>query len=286
MTIRHSAVGSWHALGMKGMFPQDGIRSAGVIAAVVALAVMVSGCAGTPATTDAGTGLPAATGPASAPAEPTTPAATVVPAPPTGSPTGGCPANEASIPPGADTATIPDVDGDGRDDTEFYTEAQAPFEYGIRTASGATVILADDLAGPGRHSGWSARLEDKTVVTVLDDSRSATLHAFVACRFVTTIGEDGQPYRFLLNGFGDTGTGVACSTDGAGRELLGLLAKRNASGRYDVTATIVGVTADGLHAANGTSYAMAQDLPESDPQVQQAMGSHCGSIPKVATSGR
>jgi hypothetical protein len=96
----------------------------------------------------------------------------------------GCPANSETIPSGADVATIGDVDGDGRADTEFYPESPR-FEYGIQTASGATIVLRDDLAGPGRHSGWSVRRENEVVITVLDDSRTATLHALVDCAFVT-----------------------------------------------------------------------------------------------------
>jgi len=276
--------------------PRQRIRLAVVLAAA---SLALAGCGtGSPAptsstTTDAGTATPS---------EPGTPAppATLEPSEPTGAPfpetplpdaspapvaQGGCPANDVSVPAGADTATIPDVDGDGLDDTEFYTEADVPFGYGIHTASGATAILPDDLAGPNTHSGWSARLANGTVVTVIDDGRAATLHAFVDCRFVTSVGDNGQPYVFLLNGFGQFGTGVACSADSGQRQLLGLLAKRNDAGRYDITSTVVSVSKDGRRATNGATSKVASNLAPSDPQVKAAMSSHCGDIPKVATSG-
>lgn len=205
-------------------------------------------------------------------------------APPTG-PSAGCAANGGSIPSGSDVATIDDVDGDGRPDTEFYAESPQ-FEYGIQTASGATIVLRDDLAGPGRHSGWSAPLETEVVITVLDDSRTATLHAFVDCAFVTTKGVDGEPYRFLLNGFGDTGTGVSCATDNGGRQLLGLLASRGDDNLYDITQTLVDVSKDGAEAVNGGSSQVATGLPADDARVTAAMESRCGDVPKVATSGR
>jgi hypothetical protein len=182
-------------------------------------------------------------------------------------------------------AQIEDIDGDGRPDTEFYSESPQ-FEYGIQTASGATVVLRDDLAGPGKHSGWSAPLESEVVITVLDDSRTATLHAFVDCAFVTTTGLNGKPYSFSLRGFGAYGTGVACSNGNGGRQLLGLLATRGDDGRYDVTKTLVNVSKDGTKALNGGSSQVASDVPADDARVASAMESRCGDIPKVQTSGR
>lgn len=244
------------------------------------LSVAMSGCAGAgevtgsvPASTTAAVATPTAEPTDSAPATATAAAAVA-----------GCPPNGASIPTGADTATIDDVDGDGRPDVEYYSESPT-FEYGIQTASGATITLADDLAGPNRHGGWSAVLENETVITVLDDGRSATLHAFVDCGFVTTRGVDGAPYRFLLNGFGDAGTGVECSSGNGGRQLLGVLATRQSDDLYDISHTVVTVPRGGLLATNGSPAPAATDLPASDAQVVAAMRSSCGDVPKVQTSG-
>lgn len=205
---------------------------------------------------------------------------------PTVDPAGGCPANGVPVPSGATTASIGDVDGDQRSDTAFYSEA-GPFEYGIHTASGATIVLRDDLAGPGVHSGWSAKLDGPAIVaTVLDDGRSASLHAFVGCRFVTTKGPDGSPYRFALNGFGTAGTGVACNDRNRGTLIEGALAVKRSDGRYDIRWTQIDLSADGTRATNGTTETRWSGLAASDPRVKQAMGSHCGSLPKVGTSGR
>lgn len=251
---------------------------------MLCLSVAVTGCAGIPG--GASSALP--------PSAPSTGASVTPLAGPTGIPTSarpdptlsraGCVPNGASIPAGADTATIEDVDGDGKPDVEYYSESPT-FEYGIQTASGATFSLADDLAGPGRHSGWSAQLENETVVTVLDDGRTATLHAFVDCGFVTTFGVDGAPYRFLLNGFGDYGTGVECSNGNGGRQLLGVLAARQPDDLYNISHTVVTVSPGGLLATNGSSSAGATGLSATDPQVVTAMGSSCGDVPKVQTSG-
>ena len=182
--------------------------------------------------------------------------------------------------------SVGDLDGDQRSDNAFYSEA-GPFEYGIRTASGATIVLRDDLAGPGVHSGWSAKLDGPAIVaTVLDDGRTATLHAFVNCAFVTTKGPDGSPYRFALNGFGTAGTGVACNDRNGGTLVEGALAVKRSDGRYDIRWTLIRLSADGTEATNGETETRYRGLAASDVRVKQAMGSHCGTAPKVGTSGR
>lgn len=196
----------------------------------------------------------------------------------------GCPANGITIPEGAETSAVADVDGDGKPDTQFYTE-NPDFAYGISTASGATILLADDLAGPGKHSGWSERLESGLVVTVLDDGRAATLHAFVDCAFVTTTATDGSRFDLYLQGFGDASTGVECSEGNGGRWLGSVLATRLDSGRYTISRTQLDFSADGTTVTNGYTSELATDIAADDPRVALAMESRCGDTPKVATSG-
>ncbi|BDZ47488.1 hypothetical protein [Naasia aerilata] len=235
------------------------------------------GCGGQPA--GSGTSAP----PPSASAAPTpTPTPSASPA------EQGCPPNDASVPSDADIASIEDVDGDGRPDEEFYTEEGvdgAGFQYGIRTASGAVITLKDDLAGPGVHSGWTSKRQS-AIVTVLDDGRTATLHAFLDCGFVVTLNEQGQPYTFGLNGFSDAGTGVKCTDENGGPLLAGVLAARQADGTYTITGTIVHPLDGGTSARNESSFDIASGLPEGDPQVKLAMTSTCGDVPKVGTSGK
>ncbi|MFD1722926.1 hypothetical protein [Amnibacterium endophyticum] len=198
----------------------------------------------------------------------------------------GCSNGLTTIPAGADAARISDVDGDGKPDTEFYSEGPNGFEYGIKTSAGGVDTLRDDLAGPGVHSGWTATVDVAVGhVTVLDDGRSATLHAFVGCRFVTTNGPDGQPYRFGLNGFYQAGTGVACSGGNGGVLVEGVLAHKRRNGNYDIRWTNIDISADGTKASNGPTSTRWADLAPSDPRVHQAMGSYCGNIPKVHTNG-
>jgi hypothetical protein len=256
------------------------------VLAVLCLSVAVTGCAGVEGAAPSSSPSLSPSAQASVTPSPGATASATAGAPGPASTTGaGCAPNDGAIPAGADTATIEDVDGDGKPDIQYFSETPT-FEYGIQTASGATISLADDLAGPNRHSGWSAPLENGTVVTVLDDGRAATLHAFVDCGFVTTSGVDGNPYRFLLNGFGDAGTGVECSNGNGGRQLLGVLASRQDSGQYDIAHTVVTVSRDGLLATNGNASPVASNLASTDQQVVLAMKSSCVDIPKVQTSGR
>ena len=197
----------------------------------------------------------------------------------------GCPANGVSIPAGAETSAIDDVDGDGKPDTQFFTE-EPDFFYGISTASGATVMIRSDLAGPGKHSGWSARLESGLVVTVLDDSRAATLHAFVNCAFVTTTEADGSAADLYLTGFGDDNTGVQCYSGNGGRWVYGVLATRLTSGRYTITRSYLTFSKDGSTVTLSPATEEATDIAADDPRVALAMKSSCGDVPKVATSGR
>jgi len=196
----------------------------------------------------------------------------------------GCPATAESMPAGAASAQIADVDGDGENDTAWYDETSSPFTYGITTASGATLTLPDDLAGPGQHSGWTAALHNGVVVTVLDDSRGATLHAIVECGFVTPIGVDARPYTFDMQNTHDNGTGVGCLEVDDGLELNGLQVTQNRDDSYSLLATGISVSTDGLTAINGYT-AVSASLPADDPRVSAAQTSSCGDAAVVSTSG-
>ena len=197
----------------------------------------------------------------------------------------GCPATAKTMPADAVSADIPDLDGDGETDTAWYSEAEAPFTYGITTASGATMTLPDDLAGPNTHSGWTAELHNGVVVTVLDDGRSASLHALVDCAFVTPIGVDGQPYTFDMQDLRGFGTGVGCLEVDGGLELNGLQASQNRDDSYTVLATGITVSTDGASARNGYTD-VSDEVPADDPRVAEAQTSSCADAPVVSTSGR
>ena len=146
-------------------------------------------------------------------------------------------------------------------------------------------MLRTDLAGPGKHSEWSAQLESGLVVTVLDDSRTATLHTFTNCAFQTTTAPDGSDASIDLKGMADA-HGVQCSSGNGGRWLSETVATRLESGRFTITSSTIDFNSDGTTATRGIPYEVFTDVPADDPQVALASQSTCGDIPKVATSGR
>jgi hypothetical protein len=123
------------------------------------------------------------------------------------------------------------------------------------------------------------------VVTVLNDSRGATLHAIVECGFVTPIGVDARPYTFDMQNTHDNGTGVGCLEVDDGLELNGLQVTQNRDDSYSLLATGISVSTDGLTAINGYT-AVSASLPADDPRVSAAQTSSCGDAPVVSTSGR
>lgn len=196
----------------------------------------------------------------------------------------GCPANASTVPAGSWTARIGDVDGDGRADTEFYTR---DLRYGIRTASGAVHMQHDGLAGPGPHSGWSARLAGGPVITVLDDGRQAHLYSFTGCDIRPVKNAQGAQYSFWLAQWGPEpirGTGVACTA--APRHLEGVLARQHADGRFTIETTRIAVSADGTRATNGSTGVGTHRYARGSSTVQHAWDSTCGSTPVVHTDGR
>jgi len=258
-------------------------------AALLTLGLTIAGCTPTstnsrPTSSSSSSASPTPT------ATPTPPSSTSSPAEPQtssnpGAPTSiaGCAPNDAVVPAGAETSPIEDVDFDGRADTQFFAE-EPDFFYGISTASGAVYMLRTDLAGPGKHSGWSAQLESGLVVTVLDDSRTATLHTFTNCAFQTTTAPDGSDASIDLKGMADA-HGVQCSSGNGGRWLNETVATRLESGRFTITSSTIEFSSDGTTATRGIPSEVVTDVPADDPRVALASQSTCGDIPKVATSG-
>ncbi|MCJ1687457.1 hypothetical protein [Rathayibacter sp. VKM Ac-2927] len=234
-----------------------------------------------PSAPSASTSTPAS----SATAAPASPSASAPSSAPPASST-GCIPNDTPVPAGVATAEIGDVDGDGRADQAFYDE-DGGFDYGIRTASGATFLQQDTLAGPATHRGWTVAVSPTLAATVLSDGRTAALFAFTDCAFVTPVGVDGEPYRFVLAGFGDAGTGVTCGTADADghHSISGVLAAQDADGRYSITSTRVALSADGRTATNGAVTSGGDDLAQDDPAVVAAMTATCDGVASVQTSG-
>ena len=259
--------------------------------AVAALAVLtLAGC-----TPEAVT-PPTASPPRTVTASPTTTADAPVVAPtttsaaPSASSTAtGCPSNGAAAPADAQSAIDGDLDGDGRDDRVFYSPGSA--EFGIVTASGAVLTVRDGLAGPGRHSGWAARIAGGAVVMAIADGRGAQLFSLQraggACAIRPVENAQGDQYRFDQERLRGTGTGVGCRVQGGSLQLGGYDARPTGSGSgpYRVTFTRVVVSPDGRTATNGPTTVVDPAAASTSATLRIARDSTCASVPIVGSSG-
>jgi hypothetical protein len=200
----------------------------------------------------------------------------------------GC-TNTATIPVGAVTGPISDVDQDGRPDTQFYGAGDGRYIYGIRTSAGGVYAITDPLRGLRPHSGFTAYLDGSGFVSVIDDTETAKLYAFRDCRFVQPQHKTGGAYTFTLGAKSTTGTGIACNDQNGGPILMRSTAKKRANGRYDIVWSVIRVSEDGRTAyrqgGSGSTDVRWSNLKASDTRVRDARASHClGVVKKVTAS--
>jgi hypothetical protein len=255
---------------------------------VAALAVLaLAGC--TPEAPPTPTTTATAAGPT-----PTAPAPAVDTAPTDAAPTPasarGCTPDGAARPGDAAAAIDGDLDGDGRDDSVFYSRGSALF--GIATASGAVLTVSDPLAGPGRHTAWAAPVSGGAVVMVLADGRGGDLYSLqrsgATCAIRPVLNAQGDQYRFDQEDLRGHGTGVGCRAQDGALQLGGYDARPVGAdpNRLKVTFTRVTVAADGTTATNGAMTVVAASAPSGSPTVLIARDSTCASAPIVGSSGQ
>ena len=182
------------------------------------------------------------------------------------------------MPAGAITRTTIDVDGDGLADTEWVS-ATPSLEFGVTTASGATYSFSLDTASPATRVGFIARLNDHRIVALTDDNRSASVHFFVNCGWVTTKDSHGNPFALDYNDFGGTGSGVGCS--------LGYVVQyqaTNSSTGWTVTKRPLNLNATGSFASWGSVSTVVANASASDSRVIAAQSLTCESV-TVANGG-
>jgi hypothetical protein len=201
----------------------------------------------------------------------------------------GCPVNGVRMEKG-DIGRIGDVDGDGRADRQFYSLESAA--YGIRTASGATIVLHDNLPATNQHGGWTAKV-GTSFITVIDDGQTAEVFRFANCRFVPVTTRYGLPFLSVLSGGGygsrDSDLvryGLTCTGVGAKRSLANVIAAKEDNGSWRLsTYRLRKAGANSLTQENDPSTA-EQGLKASTRRVQDASLSRCGTDPKVFSDGK
>lgn len=198
----------------------------------------------------------------------------------------GCASNRTPVPRYADTSSIGDVDGDGRADRQFYDPQT--LVYGIRTASGATIVLHDNLPAPNQHGGWTART-NAGVTTVIDDGATAEVFRFSGCRFVQVPTPYELPFLSTLSdgGYGPRPSdlvryGVGCF----GGTLADTIAVRGDDGRWELDRYALRAGSHGSLRQETERTVVARGLSSSDQRIQRAGSSRCGAVPKVFSDGR
>lgn len=193
----------------------------------------------------------------------------------------GCSPNDASIDIGMQHRIV-DVDGDGRADTEFYT-ADLPLRFGVRTASGATIVLDDDLPGTV-HRGFVGVTEGGFRAVIADD-RTAEAYVLADCRFTRIVEADGRPFsvtfRRPATAAGTSPSGLVCTNLNGGEFLATARAQQRSDGRWDVWWGILQGRGDRVEPDPLTGDPIFTDLPASDPRVGNAFTSSCNDAPVV-----
>ncbi|ROS73344.1 hypothetical protein EDF32_2611 [Cellulomonas sp. PhB143] len=188
----------------------------------------------------------------------------------------GCAATGDGPPSGADTHDVVDVDGDGKDDVAWLTGGPDR-TFGVTTASGATFSHEIDAAEPIRASAVVNVVgADATPIALVDVGRAVQLYSLAGCQVTVTTDAKGDPYTFD-KGFTGYGTGVGCSEVDGRLELAGLDAVSDDSGKtFTVKRTLVDLSDDGAHAANGDEATVATSAAKDDDVVTTAQETSCG----------
>lgn len=187
----------------------------------------------------------------------------------------GCPATPGvTTPAGADVREVVDVDGDGRPDQAWLTGGEDR-RFGITTASGATFSIAIESASPLPAAAVVGVVQGDQPIALIDLWREALVYSLDGCAVTAPTNAQGTPYTFD-RGFGDVGTGVGCSQDGAVLRLAGLDAVQAADSTFTVTRTWVDLSKDGRKATNGAKSTVATGAAGTEAVVTTAQEVTCG----------
>jgi len=235
------------------------MRNVGRFVAIVAPAALIigalAGCSSdnasgentTPATTKTASPTPSDATPTPTPT-PTPAASSTPPAVASGE---ACSASGSGVPAGAKSADTIDVDGDGKPDQQWVSQAG---EFGITTASGRTSsIKPTGISGGAEPTALVGDVNGKgEVVMLIAGSRQADLYRWINCALEPVQNPQGQQYQFDLTG--QNGNGIGCADIGGTGQLVGLKSSEPAgamSKDQAVTVQRTIITLNGTTAANG-----------------------------------
>jgi hypothetical protein len=192
---------------------------------------------------------------------------------------GGCAVStHGSVPTGAASREVRDLDGDGQADTVFVTAgADGGKQFGVVTAGGllSTWTAADASGADPSVLGVVDADQDGHPEIWVNPGRHVVLLTFTDCALQPFRNAQNQPYEFSI-GFEDTGTGVGCiDVDHDGRrDLVGLEGGEAKDGKVAWTRTIVEL--DGTRARNGATDSGTYTSPKDDAAIALLHQVTCG----------
>jgi len=192
-----------------------------------------------------------------------------------GSAGAGCTTAGPGMPAGANSGRVPDVDGDGEQDTLWLARsADGGRPMGVDTSAGGHVEARVDSAAPIALRVLVADVDATPPVELLvSDGRSTQLWAFADCALVPVTDPAGEPYLFD-HGLRGTGTGVGCVGRGDDRRLVGLnvVADDGTTVRWERTT----IERDGLVADEGATESGTFTRPADDARIDLLRSVTCG----------
>lgn len=187
----------------------------------------------------------------------------------------GCAPTAERIPAGADRGVIDDVDGDHRPDTEWAVLLGGTVDFGITTASGATVSARAQFAGGGDRTVVVGHLANGAIVLLPSEGRTTDVLSFRDCALhvVTGINRDLPSVGSAFTLYSPEGGGDAMCLEGK----LYAVSFTQTGGTEDVVGTRIAVSADGTTARyTATTRSIATAV---DPASTRYTGVSCGTAP-------
>jgi spore germination protein GerM len=196
---------------------------------------------------------------------------------------GACGSGSTTVPEGAVSRQVVDVDGDGVPDTMWIqTAADGTVRAGIIGSTGAAAERLFDSASPVSRSIMVVDVDGRGPVEVLaDDGRAVQLWQFRDCQLVDVLNVQGQPYTFSL-GFTDVGDGVDCIDVGGTQQLVGYDVVSDDGTTVEWSYTVVEV-GDGV-ATNGPTTVGTYARPADSAAIDRLRQVSCG-VMTMGTDG-
>ena len=186
----------------------------------------------------------------------------------------GCATGDHSIPAGATTGTVIDVDGDGQPDTGWVAQDGGTVTVGVATSAGGGARREWDSASPVMRSILVVDADQQGPVEILaDDGRSVQLWEFADCDIVDVQNIQGDPYVFSL-GFTDVGTGVGCVDIDGRQQLVGLDVTSDDGTTVQWSRTVIQL--DAGQARNGAKTTGTFTRPADDHAIDLLHRVTCG----------